>query len=579
MVRRRSSALPVLLAGLAIFLVVIILLATVPRVPLPTGGFHIGLPMTEEVNPPQVLLATTINLEQGTVWQVSYDVNGIHLSQRSSELIEKLTLSNVDISVNDVVSMHLFDVYVAPSDTPGANYVYLGEVEPYNGSFTMVMWVKGYPSDEQIIIEFYAASGYYGYFTINIDENGYRSGSGRDPFTQNQYSCPGRSNGIETYSLEFALRYDYSTNISYYEDPDEELSITTKQHGFGYSIPLGFDCDWDAGTEDRDQDPSRWGYFILYTKLVDVTQILQRHIVTDIDWWHFFDATWFNGTHYLDIKDNTPYQVVGTVTRIPAENTWLWLIKGLANDNKLHLKFIPPNSIFRIKYGGKIYEWHIDGPTNAAGLVEDYAIDIASIFGSTVLPNATIELIYNSSKVRFYIPSGFQVVVEGNGWSETHEVPLNSSYVDFGLPFSGTYTVKILGYEEEPQVRVETSGDVVRVTVTDSAGYALAGAKVYVYDSSGNLAAVGVTNDLGFYEFNKTLLSGDQARIVVVHLSNGKYFHADKLVSLTASVENPVTSVPVAAATSSSANSAGLALIIILGLAIITIAVIARRKR
>ncbi|RLG75702.1 MAG: hypothetical protein DRO12_05190 [Thermoprotei archaeon] len=558
---------------------VILVLSMVPRIPLPTGGFSLfGNQLTEEVNPPQVLYASTINLNQGTVWKIEANIDGIRIEQKSSQLIEKLVLEDVDLAPNDVVSMHLFGAYVAPSNTVGANYVYLGDVTPYNGSYTMVMWAKGNPTDSHVSVVFDGISG--GYFGLGLDEYGYVMDAGKDPFTSESYNHPSRESNIESYSVEFALSYDYDTNTSYYIDPDEEVTITTIRHGFGYKVKLGADCDWDdPDINARSQDPSRWGYFILYTKLVDVTQILQRHIVTDTGWWHFFDATWFNGTHYLDIKDGTPYQVVGTVTRIPAKQTWLWLIKSLTNDNKLHVKFVPEGSVFRIKYSGMIYEWRIDGEPNAVGLIEDYSIDIASIFGQTVLPSCTVELIYPSQKVRFYVPSGFQVVVEGNGWSETHEVPLNSSYVDFGLPFSGTYTVKILGYEETPRIHVETSGDLVRVTVTDEAGYALAGAKVYVYDASGNLAAVGVTNDLGFYEFSKEQLSGEQARIVVVHLSNGKYFHADKLVSLTASMPS-ITSVPAAATTaSSSASSAALAIILLLGIAVLTIMLVSRRKR
>ncbi|RLG74513.1 MAG: hypothetical protein DRO14_05640, partial [Thermoprotei archaeon] len=479
---RRSSALPLVLGALALILVIAIVLASIPRLPLPTGLVpNLGLRMTEEVNPPQVLYAAAIQLDQGTVWQVSYDVNGIRVEQRSSELIERVNLSDVDLGVNDVVAPILWDWYFDGVDDC-VEFDINDEDAAWNTPYTMYIYAKVFQrgSDQRI-------AGLVNAFGIQVDSqehNGYaRLVLTNTSGGKNWYPVARIYDNIDCRYHLLGNLFN-GTHLEAWLDGSKSSSIDVTIYGS------------DEMVQRRQKiEIGRWG--ALYSKsqvsfaLIDFNEY--KSFSNVMDGYEFFaSATFYNGTHYLDLIHGLVGTPQGNPARIPTENPTLFLVKSLASDNKLHLKYVPPNSIFRIKYNGMVYEWRVTGEPNAAGLIEDYAIDIASIFGSTVLPNAAIELIYDSQKVRFYVPSGFQVVVEGNGWSETHEVPLNSSYVDFGLPSSGTYTIKILGYEEEPRIRVETSGDLVRVTVTDEAGYALAGAKVYVYDASGNLAAVGV---------------------------------------------------------------------------------------
>jgi len=56
----------------------------------------------------------------------------------------------------------------------------------------------------------------------------------------------------------------------------------------------------------------------------------------------FLDATFWNGTHYIDLsgKNNhgTPY---GGLSRVLAQQRWLWVVKGLYGDGKVQ----PPRSL------------------------------------------------------------------------------------------------------------------------------------------------------------------------------------------------------------------------------------------
>lgn len=563
---RRSSSIPILLGGLAILLIVLIILASIPRIPLPTGLVpNLGLRMTEEVNPPQVLYATTINLDQGSVWRVVADVNGIRVEQRSSQLIERINLSNVDVSVNDVVAPILWDWYFDGQD----DYVVFNGFSTPN--FASVYVDVGVDAEVKVS-KIFIAPGPSIYFGITSDGSlWYESwNSTSTSFNKGRISSFFFSNVAGGYKHIQIVHT--GTSITAYVN-GESYNYTPLEDG-----PIHWFTVMYVGSDGTTAKVLRGRISHIYisesSSLPSNYQVITNPVL-------LVSATFFNGTHYIDLINGVAGTPYGGVARVPSENPTLFLVKSLESDNKLHLKYVPPNSIFRIKYNGMIYEWRITGEPNAAGLIEDYSIDIASIFGQTVLPNATIELVYDSSKVRFYVPSGFQVVVEGNGWSETHEVPLNAGYVDFGLPSSGTYTVKILGYETQPRIHVETAGDVVRVTVTDPSGYALAGAKVVVSDASGNTVFMGYTNDLGIVEFNKTALSSDQVRIQVVALKDGTYYHADKLVSLSFSLPTEVTRVTQAArvVTSASSTASALAILLIIGIIVLAIVVATRRKR
>jgi len=289
----------------------------------------------------------------------------------------------------------------------------------------------------------------------------------------------------------------------------------------------------------------------------------------------FVDPTFYNGTHFLDLSGKGRHAALYGVSRVPTEVKWLYLVRNLHSDNKLHLRYVPPGSVFRIRYGGLVYEWRVpEDCVGRSGLCEDFAVDVAAVVGATTLPMASVELVYRSDAVRVYVPRGFRVVVEGPGFSQTHDVD-SRNYVDFYVPEDSIYTVRILGYQRSPNVRVETAGERLRIVVTDEAGYALAGAKIWIYGER-QLIAMGTVNDLGFYELDKSLISGTQLRIVVQHLKDGTHYSIDKLVSLTSPQPQPIQPQPV---TAPQPSTAPIAVLLLLGAAAVVLVALASRRR
>jgi hypothetical protein len=94
----------------------------------------------------------------------------------------------------------------------------------------------------------------------------------------------------------------------------------------------------------------------------------------------FLDATFFNGTHYIDLSGNNNHGVSsGNVLRIPDNNTFFYVITNLVSDNLIHLKFFPNNSVLYIYNSSgliKVIDFSLY-TSNMAGMVEDVAINIS----------------------------------------------------------------------------------------------------------------------------------------------------------------------------------------------------------
>ena len=90
----------------------------------------------------------------------------------------------------------------------------------------------------------------------------------------------------------------------------------------------------------------------------------------------FLDATFFNGTRYIDLSGRGAHGVpYGAVLRVPAQQVWVWRLPNAASDGAVHFKFFPPGTL--VWFGDGTYA-EIAGPINGAGLVEDYAVPVAT---------------------------------------------------------------------------------------------------------------------------------------------------------------------------------------------------------
>jgi len=92
--------------------------------------------------------------------------------------------------------------------------------------------------------------------------------------------------------------------------------------------------------------------YITNTPLTDtkISQAYSQHIVNASGLVLFLDPTFWNGTVYVDLSgngnDGTPY---GGVARVPANQSWLWLVKGLRQDGLVHLEWFPVGTLVRFK--------------------------------------------------------------------------------------------------------------------------------------------------------------------------------------------------------------------------------------
>ncbi|MEM4595408.1 MAG: LamG domain-containing protein, partial [Thermofilaceae archaeon] len=123
----------------------------------------------------------------------------------------------------------------------------------------------------------------------------------------------------------------------------------------------------------------------------------------------FIDATFFNGTHYIDISGygnhGVPY---GGVGRVPAERTWLWVVRGLTSDPVVWLRFFPSGTIVVFSDGSSVV---IDGPVNSVGLVESFAVDRTDIAYLLVpVPGTERSATMTVSPAYAYVQSRIEIV-------------------------------------------------------------------------------------------------------------------------------------------------------------------------
>ena len=125
----------------------------------------------------------------------------------------------------------------------------------------------------------------------------------------------------------------------------------------------------------------RLAYLLIYARAVAEGEIqnIRNHLVGVSDLKLFLDATFFNGTHFIDLSGNGNHGVgYNGVQRVPAENRWFYIVKGLHSDGLVHFRFFPRYSTVYLYDGAGLlkYVFVIDGAANHAGLVEDFAVKL-----------------------------------------------------------------------------------------------------------------------------------------------------------------------------------------------------------
>ncbi|MEM4501512.1 MAG: LamG domain-containing protein [Thermofilaceae archaeon] len=126
------------------------------------------------------------------------------------------------------------------------------------------------------------------------------------------------------------------------------------------------------------------GYARVYSRALNSTEVQQTYssrIINASGLVLFLDATFYNGTHYIDLSGSNNHGVpYGNVQRVPAERRWIWHVKNLTNDGYLHVKFVPRGWFIefrRVSDGALLLLIDTSQyPANPAGLVEDIVISV-----------------------------------------------------------------------------------------------------------------------------------------------------------------------------------------------------------
>jgi len=142
---------------------------------------------------------------------------------------------------------------------------------------------------------------------------------------------------------------------------------------------------------------------LVYSRALSDAEIAQAYsgVVSSSGLVLFLDATFYNGTHYIDLSGSGNHGVgYGGVSRVLSDRPHLYLVKGLHGDGLVHFRFFPASTVVDVYdavTNSPVALFVIDGPANPAGLVEDYAVS---------LPPGTYRLaVYTSVYVQVAQPS------------------------------------------------------------------------------------------------------------------------------------------------------------------------------
>ncbi|MEM4584418.1 MAG: hypothetical protein QW611_05540 [Ignisphaera sp.] len=149
----------------------------------------------------------------------------------------------------------------------------------------------------------------------------------------------------------------------------------------------------------------RYGYVRIYDRALTAEEIsnAMRGVVNASGLRLFIDPTFFDGYKYIDLSGNGnhayPYN---NPSRVPTENPFLWVIRGLYNDNLVRFRFIPEgwHIVVRLLSGEEIIHIdtsYIDAP-RVYGFVDNITINIFTpgryeIIVSSVYPPVEGEMI------------------------------------------------------------------------------------------------------------------------------------------------------------------------------------------
>ena len=109
----------------------------------------------------------------------------------------------------------------------------------------------------------------------------------------------------------------------------------------------------------------------LYSRALGQEEIstnLNQHIVNATGLALFLDPTFFNGTHYLDLSGYNNHGIPHGVKRVLAENKWMWLVKDLTSDGKVHFKYFPEGTVITLENATHTIQFTINSTDEAVDI-------------------------------------------------------------------------------------------------------------------------------------------------------------------------------------------------------------------
>jgi hypothetical protein len=297
-------------------------------------------------------------------------------TEQQTTVLQSLTLTAVfNIEPGDAVAPHIYDWYLDGVD----DYVVVRDSASLNVNYiTIYVWVRlsGWTSTSyQGILNKYTATG--GYFLAF-------------------------KNSIK--SVDWVLRWTDGSVAERVSSLAGDVFLSWRNIVLSYDgviVKLFIDSTLDSTysktgliqtTPGQDLLIGKWivhalngfiSQILVYSRALSDSEIAQAYnnnVVSTSDLVLFLDATFYNGTRYIDLSGRGNHGVgYGGVSRVLSSRPHLYLVKGLHDDGLVHFRFFPVNTVVDVYNAATnrlVASFTIDGPANPAGLVEDYAVSL-----------------------------------------------------------------------------------------------------------------------------------------------------------------------------------------------------------
>ncbi|MEM4501392.1 MAG: hypothetical protein QW512_04600, partial [Thermofilaceae archaeon] len=280
------------------------------------------------------------------------------------------------IEPGDVIALHLFDWYFDGVD----DYVEVRHSPSYATSVHAVTMLYRALRDD--IGKLVFSKGWWGFYRLLIE--GYRFFRiTRMDKTNFYWWAPSGAFWLQPRFIYYHLdEYDNTTRALFIDGSYLPVTYTIDP-----AYPLCFECNNPlriGGDPGRGFAAGVLSFVSVHTRVLSESEVnayYSQRVVNATGLGLFLDATFYNGTHYIDLSGNGNHGVpYNGVQRVPAEQRWIWHVKNLTNDGYLHVKFVPRGWFIefrRVSDGALLLLIDTSQyPANPAGLVEDIVVSI-----------------------------------------------------------------------------------------------------------------------------------------------------------------------------------------------------------